>query len=355
MNKLFLLCGCSLGLMLSTGCQIPSHSNAPRFNPYAETVFANKVDGQALARQLDAQLLQPPQDLFTLGPGDILQIEVIGRPDSRTETTIGPDGKVYFDLLPGLDVWGLTLTQARRTLQTELEKFNSGVQISMSLRKVGSKHIWMLGALNQPGIYPTATPTTLLEALALAGGTKRSPSTVTTVDLADLNHAFVIRNGTTLPVNFQRLLEQGDMSQNIYLQPDDFIYVPSSSAREIYLFGAVVSPRAMPLSEHPTLLAAITSAGGPLRDAYISQVAIIRGSLTEPQVAIINYKDILEGRALDVPLEARDIVFVPNSPYRFLRNYVDAILNTFVYTVAANEGINAFGGNRVGISVPVGN
>jgi protein involved in polysaccharide export with SLBB domain len=52
-------------------------------------------------------------------------------------------------------------------------------------------------------------------------------------------------------VDFQRLLEQGDMSQNIYLQPDDFVYVPSGAAREVYLFGAVRNPRAMALSETP--------------------------------------------------------------------------------------------------------
>jgi polysaccharide biosynthesis/export protein len=353
--KYLLLSGCSLGLLFVGGCQVPSHSNAPRFNPYATVQFATTVEGQPLGRELDAQLLQPPRDLFTLGPGDVLQLEIIGRPHTRTEAAVGPDGKIYFDLLPGVDVWGLTLSEARQRLTTGLENYSTGVQLALNLRGVGSKHIWMLGALNQPGIYPTATPTTLLEALARAGGTKRSSSAVTTVDLADLGHAFVIRGGTNIPVNFQRLLEQGDMSQNIYLQPDDFIYVPSSSAREIYLFGAVRSPRAMPLSEHPTLLAALTSAGGPLRDAYLSQVAIVRGSLTDPQVAVIDYRDILEGRAPDVPLQARDIVFVPNSPHRFLRNYVDAILNTFVYTVAANEGINAFGGNRVGISIPVGN
>lgn len=355
MNNFLLRFGCSLGLVAVTGCQIPNHSAAPRFDPHADAHFASAVEGETLRRELDAALLQPPADLFTLGPGDVLQIEVIGRPTSRAETAVGPDGKIYFDLLPGLDVWGLTLTQARQSLQTELEKYNTGVTVALNLRHVGSKHIWMLGALNQPGIYPTATPTTLLEALARAGGTKRSASTVTTVDLADLGHAFIIRNGVTLPVNFQQLLEQGDMSQNIYLQPDDFIYVPSSSAREIYLFGAVRNPRALPLSEHPTLLAAITSAGGPIRNAYLSQVAIVRGSLTDPRVAVVNYKEILEGRAPDVRLQARDIVFVPSSPHRFLRNYVDAILNTFVYTVAANEGVNAFGGNTVGISVPVGN
>jgi protein involved in polysaccharide export with SLBB domain len=329
-------------------------SNAPRFEPRATGVFSNAASGLDLTRAVDPALLQPPRDLFTLGPGDRIQVEVIGQPTSSTEVTVGPDGKIYFDLLPGTDVWGLTVGQAKRLLENGLEKYTAGVQVSITLRAIGSKYIWMLGSVDRPGIYPATAPTTLLEAMSLAGGTRRAQTAATTVDIADLRHAFVIRNGAPLPVDFQRLMEQGDMSQNIYLQPDDFVYVPSGAAREIYLFGAVRTPRAMALSETPTLVSAITAGGGPLRDAYISQVAIVRGSLTKPEIAVVNYQDILEGRAGDIPLEPRDIVFVPNSPYRFLRNYMDAVVNTFVFTVAANEGAAAFGGGNTGVSVSVG-
>lgn len=356
MKKIFLfgLVGCVLALL--PGCQIPSQSNAPRFEPRATGAFSNMANGLELERKLDPTLLQPAQDLFTLGPGDQIQIEILGRPASRTDITVGPDGKIYYDLLPGLDIWGMTVSEAKRTLETKLGQYYTGVQISLNLRSVGSKHIWMLGSVDKPGLYPTTAPTTLLEALSHAGGTRRSRSAITTVDTADLRHAFVVRRGAVLPVNFQQLLESGDMSQNIYLQPDDFIYVPSGAAREIYLFGAVRMPRSMPLSETPTLVAAITAGGGTLKDAYLSQVAIVRGSLTAPQIAVVNYKDIIEGNAGDIPLEPRDIVFVPNSPYRFLRNYVDAILNTFVFSVAANEGVNAFEANRdVGPAISVGN
>lgn len=355
MNKLTFFGAIGIGLALVTGCQIPKFSSAPRFEPRLTGVFSNAADQINFTRPFDPALLQPARDLFTLGPGDQLQIEIIGRSPSRTEVTVGPDGKIYFDLLPGTDVWGLTIGQAKRLLETSLEKYNAGVQVSVTLRGVGSKYFWMLGSLEKPGIYPATAPTTLLEALSLAGGTLRSRSAVTTVDIADLRHAFVIRNGTTLPVDFQQLLEQGDMSQNVYLQPDDFVYVPSGAAREIYLFGAVRNPRAMAYSETPTLVAAITAGGGPSPDAYVSQVAIVRGSLTKPEIAIVDYKDIVQGRARDIPLEPRDIIFVPNSPYRFLRNYMDSILNTFVFTVAANEGSAAFGGKNAGVGVSVGN
>jgi polysaccharide biosynthesis/export protein len=354
MKKLFLLCGIGVALALLPGCQIPSHSKAPRFDPRPSGQASTELNGVTIKRPLDPTLLQPPRELFTLGPGDRIEVELLGKPATRTVLTVGPDGRIYFDLLPGLDVWGLNLVQTKKLLEQELDKFMSMPEVSVTLKAVGSKYVWMLGKVNRPGIYPAAAPMTLLEAMSAAGGTARSSSAVTTVDLADLRHAFVVRNGQSLPVDFQRLLESGDMSQNIYLQPDDFVYVPSGAAREIYLFGAVRAPRAMPLSEQPTLIAAIAAGGGPLPDAFLSQVAIVRGSLTSPEIAVVDYNEILKGRASDVELQPRDIVFVPYSPYRVLSRYVDTILNTFLYSVAANAGSDLAGGNNVGVSVPVG-
>lgn len=353
-NNIF-LCGFSLVLAVLAGCQVPSHSSAPQFNPRATGVFSNSAANLNMTRTVDSALLRPDQELFTIGPGDQLQMEILGHPTSRVDVTVGPDGKIYFDLLPGLDVWGLTVGQTKRLLEKELDIYITGSQVSVTLRAVGSKHIWMLGAIQQPGTYPTASPITLLEAMSLAGGTRKAASATTTVELADLKHAFVIRGGQPLPVDFSRLLEQGDMTQNIYLKADDFVYVPSGAQREIYLFGAVRTPRTMTLSEHPSLIAAIAAGGGPLPNAFISQVAIVRGSLTSPQMAIVNYDDIINGKAGDIMLEPHDIVFVPFSPYRVLSRYLESIVSSFIFTVAANEGVNAFGGTRVGVSVPVGN
>jgi len=354
MKKIITLCGIACALVLITGCQIPNHSKAPRFDPYPAAFATNDFNGVTVKRTLDPTLLQRPSELFTLGPGDQIEVELLGKPLSRTILTVGPDGKLYFDLLPGMDVWGLTIAQTKALLQKEMEKYVSTPEVSVSLRVVGSKYIWMLGKVARPGLYPTTGPMTLLEAMSVAGGTAKATSQTTTIDLADLRYAFVIRNGQSLPVDFPRLFT-GDTSQNIYLRPDDFVYVPSSAAREIYLFGAVRSPRPMPLSEQPTLVAAIAAGGGPLRDAFLSQVAIVRGSLTSPEIAVVDYNDILKGRAPDVQLQPRDIVFVPYSPYRVLTRYVDTILNTFMFSAAANAGSETAGGDRVGTSVSVGN
>lgn len=349
-------------LALLAGCASPG----PQFDA---RVGSAGFTALSTTNQLDAALLQPGKDLFTLGPGDQIEIEISGTPTSRTTATVGPDGKIYFNLLPGLDVWGMTVTQTRALLEKELSKYLSSPQVTVTLRGVASKSVWLLGRLNKPGIYPLTGPTTLLESIALAGGTSRSTSQVTTEELADLRHSFVVRQGQFVPVDFHRLLREGDTSQNIYLEPDDFVYVPSALAQEVYVLGAVRLPRAVAYADQMTLVSAIANASGQqtyrwlanedpgpfTKDAYLSHIAIVRGSLASPQIAVVNYGDIIKGKATDVRLEPGDIIYVPNTPLTTLKRYFNLIVNTFVTTVAANEGVRAGGGEiGVGVTVPVG-
>lgn len=319
--------------------------------------------------EIDPALLQPDTSMMTLGPGDVIEIELLGSPESRTTAKIGPDGKIYFSLLPGLDVWGMTLPETKARLEHELSKYQTSPRVALTLRAVGSKQVWVLGRLNKPGIYPITGPTTLLEAIAQAGGTSRSESQISTEELSDLRHSFVVRRGEFIPVNFDRLLRHGDLSQNIYLQSGDFVYVPFSGAQEVYVMGAVRNPRAIPYVDRMSLVSAIAGTAGmasydildrsdngvTTQNADLSHVAIVRGSLSEPRVMIVNYHDIMKGKSPDVMLEPGDIVNVPNSPYTSLKRYVNLILNSFSTTVAANEGVRAAGGTpNVGVSVPVG-
>ena len=323
-----------------------------------------------VTNRVDPAMLRPDNQLFTLGPGDSLEIEILGTAASRATTTVGPDGKIYFYLLPGLDVWGLTLEQARDLLERELGKYLSQPQVAVTLRTVGSKYVWVLGRLSRPGIYPLTGPMTLLECISLAGGTARSTSQASSMELADLRHSFVMRQGQLVPVNFQRLLREGDTSQNIVLQPDDFIFVPSTLEQEVYLLGAVNSPRAIAYTDHMSLVSAIAGGsgmttynyfanaqGGPfMKDAYLSHVAVVRGSLAEPSITVVDYAAIVHGRAQDVALEPGDIIYVPNSPFTTLKRYLDLVVTTFVSTEAANEGLRAGGASSalgVGVSVPV--
>lgn len=345
-----ILFACLLWL-LTVGCE----SAAKRFDPRAVAQPATNFVANVEQDKIPPEWLQPPPLPFTLGPGDVIDIEVIGKAGGRTTTFVCPDGKIYYDLLPGQDVWGLSLAQTRELLQRELAAFYRDPVVAITLRGVGSKRFWLLGRLNETGVFPLAQPTTIIGAISMGRGLFTSRFTGTTEELADLEHSFIVRGGQVLPVNFRKLLREGDMSQNIYLQPDDFIYLPSSLTKEIYVLGAVKQPRPLGFMDDITLAGAIAKASGTLPNAYLSHVAIVRGSLTEPKLAIVNYHAILLGRERDIRLEPRDIVYVPTSPGEVSMRYLNLILNTFVKTVAANEGARAASKKgSVGVNINVG-
>src|SRR5689334_2180979 len=87
------------GLAVLIGCQ---SAKGPGFEPRGVAVAGTAVASPAS----DPAWLQPPTKAFTLGPGDRLEIEVLGETGTRAPVTVGPDGKIYYYLLPGLRVEG---------------------------------------------------------------------------------------------------------------------------------------------------------------------------------------------------------------------------------------------------------
>ena len=342
------------------GCQSPQHSFAPVTVPATNSTKLTQID---LTNRIDPTWLKPSDAQFTLGPGDKLEIEILGDPTSKTTTVVGPDGKIYFNLLSGIDVWGLTLADTRRQIESGLAKYvREQPQVSLVLRDVASKHIWVLGRVQVPGVYPLAGPMTLLEAVSLAGGTmslsafQQQEAAGTADELADFHRSFVLRQGKLLPVDFTRLFLRGDLSQNIYLEADDFIYLPTAAPREVYVLGAVTQPRAVPYRQGMTAATAVASAYGTITGAYMHHVTVVRGSLSRPEVAVVDYRNVLRGDAPDFPLQPGDIVYVPFSPYRYLYKYVQLAIDTFVASAAINAGSAAAGQpvGGAGIFIPVG-
>lgn len=315
-------------------------SGAEKFDPLASTTAVEFARASGAAR-ISPDLLIPSRDPFRLGPGDKVEIEILGGDATRRNSLVGPDGMLYYDLLPGFEASGLTLEELRLLLEKKLGDFYRFPRVSVVAAEVRSKRVWVLGRVNKPGVYPLVRPTTVLDAISQSGGLFTSRFSGTTEELADLDHSFVMRGRKMMPVNFQRLIRGGDMAQNIQLQPGDYLYLPSSLAKEIHVLGAVKEPRAVGFTQEMSLSSAIGSALGVIKGADLKRVAIVRGTLTEPKIAIVDFEAIQGGRAPNVRLEPRDIVYVPTGRFRTLSDLADAVANTFVRTVGANEGSRA--------------
>ncbi|MEM1221888.1 MAG: SLBB domain-containing protein [Verrucomicrobiota bacterium] len=292
-------------------------------------------------RELDPGWLSPGKDAYRVGVGDWLEIEITGIKGSRSETFVMPDGRVYYDLAGGVKVDGLTIIEMGERLKDALSRDYSSPSVNVTLREVRSRRAWLLGRLNKPGLYPLNQPTTLLEGISQAGGLFTSRFSGSTEELADLDNSFVLRDGKVLPVDLLALIKQGDMSQNIYLEDGDYVYLPSSLSQNIHVLGAVMQPQAIGYKDKINLVAAIAHAKGPTPDANLDKILIIRGSLNSPKVAVVDFKEILAGQATNVELKPFDIVWVPDRPFKVLERYFWVIFDAAATTIAVREGANA--------------
>src|SRR5437899_10374694 len=93
-------------LSLLAGCSKPKHQ-APSSAAFSDLNPAVVARFQSMTNPVEAVTPRRVDDLFTLGPGDRVEIEILGNLTSRAITFVGPDGKIYYNLLSGLDVWGL--------------------------------------------------------------------------------------------------------------------------------------------------------------------------------------------------------------------------------------------------------
>jgi polysaccharide biosynthesis/export protein len=305
--------------------------------PWLEVV-TNAFAPVELTNRIAPEWLVPSTNLYRLGPGDVIEIELFDEDQvSRSTAVLGPDGKIYYSILPGTMVWGMTLNETRQTLESGLTKYRiSAPDITVNLKSVASKTAWVLGNVQTPGVYLLNTPRTVLEAITLAGGVLAVPGAPD--GIVDLKRSFLMRDGKLLPVDIDGLLRNGDLTQNVYLEPDDFLYLRSGITRNIYVLGAVASPMVVSYTDQMTLMAAIATTGGTVPFAHLSQVAIVRGSLTSPQIAVVDFKAITRGKAADINLEPGDIVHVPSVPWKRAAMLVEGILNQFVRSIAVNEG-----------------
>lgn len=310
-----------LGLGLSSQ-NLPAAEAAP-VSPAAATAAFSVVS--------PAQRAQWQQKL-TLGPGDVLNLALYGEPQlDANEVPIGPDGRISYLEASGVQAAGLTVDEFREKLNEELGKYRRAAQAIVVPVAYKSKKYFVLGKVTQRGAFPLDRPMTLLEAVGRAGGMETGLSSDRSlIELADLSRAFISRNGRQLPVNFEKLFQEGDLTQNVPLEPNDYIYFPAADQKEVFVLGAVQFPGAYQYSQNTGALGAVAARGGFNPRAWKNKVLVIRGGLSKPQLFEIDAHEVLGARKSDVRLQPRDIVYVSERPWVRAEELLDLAAQAFV-------------------------
>jgi len=243
----------------------------------------------------------------------------------------------------GLTAAGLTVDELRAKLDGELGRYYRSPRSIVTPVAWRSKRYYLLGAVVDRGAYPLDRPMTIIEAVAHARGLETGLLQQNTVELADMPRAFIVRGGKRLPVDFQKLFEEGDLSQNVLIEPGDYIYFPSGSVNEVYVLGAVTTPGPYGITSKTTIIKVITLSTGFLSTAYKQRVLVVRGSLHKPQTFAVNVAAILAGKEKDFVLEPKDIVYVADKPWQEVEDLLQLAVNAFVTGATAG-----YTGRRVG-------
>ncbi|HET7872497.1 MAG TPA: polysaccharide biosynthesis/export family protein [Terriglobales bacterium] len=158
---------------------------------------------------------------YRIGVEDELGVSVWREPDLSINAVVRPDGMITLPLLNDLKVTGMTTKELQDMLTERLKEFLKEPQVTVIVRQIRSRKVYLLGEVVRPGTYSLNNPKTVLQLLAEAGG----PGAY-----AKLGAIYVIRqqNGaqTRLSFHYKKAMSGSKASDDLVLQPGDMVVVP---------------------------------------------------------------------------------------------------------------------------------
>jgi len=245
---------------------------------------------------------------YVIGVADVIAVSVLDNRDLDAVATVNPGGKIALPLVGEVQASGLTAAELTQRLTDEYAKKVKSPVVTVSLREVNSYRFYFVGKATRPGMYTSRSEVTLLQAISMAGGITEG---------ADLAQAYVARGTQRVPVDFVRLMRQGDLTQNITLNADDTIVLPDNPQHVIYVMGEVRQPGMLPFvrERNWTATKAVAAVGGFTQYASRGRSYIIREEGGRKLTIPVDFNDLMKNpeAGKDVPLSAGDILVVPQS------------------------------------------
>ncbi len=204
-----------LPVVIALTCWLPAQSGAPVQN-------SGGGGSRTAAQGLTATGAKPHDDTYIIGVDDLLAINVWKEPDISRSVPVRSDGKISLPLMGELQASGRTPHQLEVAITEKLKNYISEPEVTVIVQETRSQKFNILGQVQRPGSYPLTNSTTVLDAIAIAGGFK---------DFAKQKNVYVLRQTpdgkeTRLSFNYKNVIKGKDPAQNIRLQPRDTIVIP---------------------------------------------------------------------------------------------------------------------------------
>jgi len=247
----------------------------------------------------------PPQQAdkdYIIGPEDVLEVQVWGNRDLNQVVFVRPDGRTSLPLVGEIGVAGKTVQQLQDHLGAVYEKTVKGAVVTVIIKEIRSRPVFFIGGFGKPGVMQLTRELTLLQAISVVGGV---------IANADSEKGFLLRGEKRIPIDFNRLLQKGDLSQNPKLEPGDSVVVPLADA--VYVNGEVKQPGAVKYTGDLTILKALTQVGGLTPLASAGRVDVLRGNSEKKERIRVDVDKMMRSPDdnPDIRLQPNDIIFVP--------------------------------------------
>jgi polysaccharide export outer membrane protein len=200
------------------------------FSALGQGTTANPADASSQAAGAASSVTQPEtgtstkahDDSYVIGNDDHLSINVWKEPDLTKNIPVRSDGKISLPLVGEMQASGRTPLQLESDISSRLRNYITAPEVTVIVEQINSKKYNILGYVGRPGAYALTLTTTVMDAIALAGGFK---------DFAKSKGVYILRqnpDGTQsrLTFNYKDFIKGKNLSQNVKVEPGDMIIVP---------------------------------------------------------------------------------------------------------------------------------
>jgi polysaccharide biosynthesis/export protein len=241
----------------------------------------------------------PVSNDYIVGPGDEIKVLMWGRLDASYSLEVDNEGVINFPRVGPLTVAGLTFGEVKELIRARAEAI-TGVNVNVSMGKLRTIQVFVLGEVKSPGVYTVSSLATVTNALLASGGPTH---------LGSLRKVELKRQGRTVTViDLYEFLLRGDTSADTRLMPGDAIFIPQCGPM-VTVSGNVKRPAVYEMRDDRTLQNALALAGGLKPRAYNQRLQIERAYENRVQVVLdISYDELRRDKP--VPLQDGDLIKV---------------------------------------------
>lgn len=299
---------CAMLVAALAGCATPHHAPASSAGLEAAAFKPReKASTAALMSKEDlAALEESANPVYVIGSGDVVRVDVYGRPEVSGKHVVGPDGNITVPIAGDIRVGERDRNEARRLLGERLGQYFTKPFVTLDIEEYTSNQVTVLGRVERAGMQKFPHPPTLAEVLAGAGAMPILDKQAT------LTRCAIMRGREKLIWVDLKALLNGDPAYNLRMKKGDIVFIPDSSDTAVYVLGQVGKPGSYRLTPRMTVLDALAQAGGPNEDAQPRQIGLYRAGSNRTE--IITFADLIDpARTTNYALEDGDVLFVPRS------------------------------------------